>query len=67
MRDALNAGVRQTGTTVHFIDRGVDSGPVLLQQVVPIRVGDTEATLHERIKEVEHALLPEACRRLLQG
>jgi phosphoribosylglycinamide formyltransferase 1 len=65
VRDALNAGVDETGTTVHFIDHGVDSGVVLLQEVVPVRPGDTEATLHERIKEVEHVLLPEACRRLL--
>jgi phosphoribosylglycinamide formyltransferase 1 len=66
VRDALRAGVAETGTTVHLIDRGVDSGPVLLQGVVPIRAGDTEATLHQRIKEVEHVLLPEACRRLLE-
>ena len=67
VRDALAAGVDETGTTVHFIDRGVDSGAVLLQEVVPVRPGDTEATLHERIKKVEHLLLPEACRRLLTG
>jgi phosphoribosylglycinamide formyltransferase-1 len=67
VRDALAAGVDETGTTVHFIDHGVDSGAVLLQEAVPVRPGDTEATLHERIKKVEHLLLPEACRRLLTG
>jgi phosphoribosylglycinamide formyltransferase 1 len=67
VRDALAAGVHETGTTVHFIDRGVDSGTVLLQETVPVRPGDTEATLHERIKKAEHRLLPEACRRLLKA
>ena len=65
VRDALAAGVDETGTTVHFIDHGVDSGTVLLQRTVPVRPGDTEKMLHERIKEVEHVLLPEACRLLL--
>lgn len=64
--DALAAGVTETGTTVHLIDHGVDSGPVVLQEAVPIRPGDTAEALHQRIKEVEHVLLPAACRRLLQ-
>ena len=65
VRDALAAGVSVTGTTVHFVDHGVDSGPVILQRAVPIEPGDTEETLHARIKGAEHELLPEACRRVL--
>jgi phosphoribosylglycinamide formyltransferase 1 len=65
VRDALAAEVTETGTTVHFIDHGVDTGRVLVQEKVPVRPGDTEATLHARIKEAEHRLLPEVCRRLL--
>lgn len=65
VRDALAAGAAVTGTTVHFVDHGVDSGPVILQRAVPIEPGDTEETLHARIKGAEHELLPEACRRVL--
>lgn len=65
VRDALGAGVAETGTSVHFIDTGVDTGRVLLQQSVPIEEGDTEESLHERIKMAEHFLLPRACRLLL--
>lgn len=65
VRDALAAEVAATGTTVHFVDHGVDSGPVILQRTVPIEPGDTEESLHARIKGVEHELLPEACRHVL--
>jgi phosphoribosylglycinamide formyltransferase 1 len=65
VRDALAAGVQVTGTTVHFVDHGVDSGPVILQRTVPIEPGDTEESLHARIKGAEHELLPEACRHVL--
>ncbi|WP_228461272.1 phosphoribosylglycinamide formyltransferase [Gordonia spumicola] len=57
--DALAYGVKVTGTTVHLVDGGVDTGPILAQRVVEITPDDTEATLHERIKTVERALLPE--------
>nr|WP_221247620.1 phosphoribosylglycinamide formyltransferase [Gordonia humi] len=57
--DALAYGVKVTGTTVHLIDDGVDTGPILAQRVVEVAPDDTEATLHERIKIVERALLPE--------
>ena len=67
VRDALAAGATQTGSTVHFVDHLVDHGPVILQESVEIRSGDDEASLHERIKEVEHKILPEACRLFLQG
>lgn len=65
VRDALAAGATVTGTTVHFVDHGVDSGPVILQRAVPIEPRDTEESLHQRIKGAEHELLPEACRCVL--
>ncbi|MFN2525156.1 MAG: phosphoribosylglycinamide formyltransferase [Actinomycetota bacterium] len=67
VRDALAAGVEVTGSTVHFVDYDVDHGPILLQEEVRVEPGDDEATLHERIKAVEHRLLPQACRLLLEG
>jgi phosphoribosylglycinamide formyltransferase-1 len=67
VRDALEAGVSETGTTVHFIDHEVDHGPIILQARVPIEADDDEASLHERIKEAEHRLLPEACTLFLTG
>lgn len=67
VRDALAAGVEVTGSTVHFVDYEVDHGPILLQEEVPVEPGDDEATLHERIKAVEHRLLPQACRLILEG
>lgn len=66
-RDALEHGAKVTGTTVHFIDHEVDHGPIILQEAVRIEQNDTEATLHERIKKVEHRLLPHACRLVLEG
>lgn len=57
VRDALAYGVKVTGTTVHLVDEGVDTGPVLAQQAVAVLDGDDEATLHERIKTVERQLL----------
>ena len=53
--------------TVHFVDEGVDTGPVIAQETVPIRPGDTAQALRERIHAVEHRLLPEAARRYLSG
>lgn len=55
--DALAHGVKVTGCTVHLIDAGTDTGPILAQQAVPVLEGDDEATLHERIKVVERRLL----------
>jgi phosphoribosylglycinamide formyltransferase 1 len=57
VRDALRYGVKVTGCTVMLVDDGVDSGPVLAQQPVWVEPGDTEETLHERIKIVERRLL----------
>jgi phosphoribosylglycinamide formyltransferase, formyltetrahydrofolate-dependent len=57
VRDALAAGATQTGASIIVVDNGVDSGPIVAQQRVPIWDGDTEGTLHERIKAVERELL----------
>jgi phosphoribosylglycinamide formyltransferase-1 len=65
VRQALNAGVRVSGCTVHFVDEGTDTGPIVVQAAVPVLDGDTEETLHERIKEVEHRLLPQAVEEML--
>ena len=65
VRDALAAGVAVTGCTVHVATLEVDAGPVLAQQEVAVLPGDSEATLHERIKEVERRLYPATIRRVL--
>jgi phosphoribosylglycinamide formyltransferase-1 len=67
VRDALAYGVKVTGTTVHIVDAGLDSGPVIAQECVPVHDGDDEATLHERIKVVERRLLVDCVRRLSAG
>ncbi|MEV6792532.1 phosphoribosylglycinamide formyltransferase [Streptomyces sp. NPDC051320] len=64
VRDALAYGVRVTGCTVHFVDDGVDTGPIIAQGVVEIREQDDESALHERIKEVERQLLVDVVGRL---
>ena len=60
VRDALAAGVAQTGASVIVVDNGVDSGPIISQERVAIEPGDTESSLHERIKPVERRLLIQA-------
>jgi phosphoribosylglycinamide formyltransferase-1 len=57
VRDALAAGVTKTGVTIHYVDEGVDTGEIIVQSEVAIEPNDTEASLHERIKKVEHQLL----------
>jgi phosphoribosylglycinamide formyltransferase-1 len=64
VRDALAYGVKVTGCTVHFVDDGVDTGPVIAQGVVEVRDEDDESRLHERIKEVERTLLVDVVRRI---
>ncbi|MEU6892808.1 phosphoribosylglycinamide formyltransferase [Streptomyces sp. NPDC046557] len=64
VRDALAYGAKVTGCTVHFVDGGVDTGPIIAQGVVEIRDGEDEAALHERIKEVERTLLVDVVGRL---
>ncbi len=63
--DALAAGVKVTGCTVHLATLEVDCGPILAQEAVPVLDGDTVDTLHERIKTVEHRLYPETIRRFI--
>lgn len=65
-KQALDYGVKVAGCTVHFVDEGTDTGPILVQKVVPVLEGDTAATLHARIQEQEHLALPEAL-QLLAG
>ena len=65
VRDAIEAGATVTGCTVHFIDEGVDTGKIIAQQQIEVLPGESEATLHERIKTVERILLPQTVERLL--
>ncbi len=65
VRDALEAGATVTGSTVHVVDAGVDTGPVLAQRAVPVLPDDDEPRLHERIKAVERELLVETVARLV--
>jgi phosphoribosylglycinamide formyltransferase-1 len=58
VEEQLAAGIAESGATVHLVDEGVDSGPILAQERVPVLSGDTPETLHARIKEIEHRLLP---------
>ncbi|WP_406318706.1 phosphoribosylglycinamide formyltransferase [Streptosporangium sp. NBC_01639] len=64
VRDALSHGVRITGCTVMLADAGVDTGPIIAQEAVPVLDGDDEAALHERIKTVERSLLVETVGRM---
>ena len=65
IEDVLAAGVRETAATVHYVDEGVDTGPVIVAEPVPVRDGDTVETLRARVQEVEHRLLPQAVRELI--
>ena len=65
--DALAYGVKVTGVTVHLVDEGVDTGPVVAQAAVPVEPGDTEQSLHARIQDVEQPLYVEAVGRLARG
>ena len=67
VEDALAAGATETGVTVHFLDEGVDTGPVIAQEAVPIHPEDTPASLHARLQSVEHRLLPDTVRSYLAG
>jgi phosphoribosylglycinamide formyltransferase-1 len=66
-RDALAAGVSITGCTVHLVDEGVDSGPILAQRDIEVRPNDDEEALQERVKGVEHLLYPDVLDRLCSG
>ncbi len=67
VRDALAAGVAQTGASVIIVDGGIDSGPILAQERIPVLPGDDEHTLHDRIKPVERRLLIDVIRRIAAG
>ena len=62
VKQALDAGVKVTGSTVHYVTPEVDAGPVICREEVKVEVGDTEESLHERLKLVEHRLIVEAVR-----
>jgi phosphoribosylglycinamide formyltransferase-1 len=66
-RQALAHGVKVTGATIHFVDEGVDTGPIVLQAAVPVREDDTEEALASRILAEEHRLFPEAIRLFAEG
>ena len=65
VQQALDAGVKVTGSTVHYVTPEVDAGPVLCREEVAIEPGDSEESLHERLKTVEHSLIVEAVRKSL--
>lgn len=67
IREALAYGVTVTGVTVHLVDEGVDTGPVLAQAAVPVLAGDDELALRTRIQDVERPLLVDTVRRLARG
>jgi phosphoribosylglycinamide formyltransferase-1 len=67
VRDALAAGAKETGCTVHIATLEVDSGPILAQETVAVLVDDDEASLHERIKEVERRLYPATIKAVMEG
>ena len=66
-KQALDYGCRVAGCTVHFVDAGTDSGPIIVQRAVPVEPGDTPETLHARIQVQEHLAYPEALRLLAAG
>lgn len=66
IEDVLAAGVPETAATVHHVDEGVDTGPVIAAKRVPVLPGDTPDTLRERVKAAEHALLPKVVRELCE-
>jgi phosphoribosylglycinamide formyltransferase-1 len=66
IEDVLAAGVSETAATVHYVDEGVDSGPVIAAEPVPVRQDDTADSLRARVQAVEHRLLPQVVRSLLE-
>jgi phosphoribosylglycinamide formyltransferase-1 len=67
VRQALRAGVRVSGCTVHFVDEGTDSGPIVIQAAVPVLDGDTEDSLAARILVQEHRIYPRAIQLVAEG
>ena len=66
-RQAVECGVKVSGATVHLVDEGLDSGPIVLQEAVPVLADDTPDTLAARILEAEHRIYPRAVRAILEG
>jgi phosphoribosylglycinamide formyltransferase-1 len=66
-KQALDHGVKVTGCTVHFVDAGVDAGPIIAQQTVPVPDGDTAESLHQRIHAAEHELYPKCVAAIARG
>ena len=66
IEDVLAAGVDETAATIHYVDEGIDTGPVIAAERVPVRPEDTVDTLRERVQAVEHRLLPEVVRELCE-
>jgi phosphoribosylglycinamide formyltransferase-1 len=66
-KQALDYGAKMTGVTVHFVDQGIDTGPIIAQETVPILPGDSAASLHARIQEVERKIYPEVIGALARG
>jgi len=66
-KQALAYGVKVTGCTVHFVDQGIDSGPIIMQETVPVLERDTPETLHERIQEAERRIYPASIKALAEG
>lgn len=66
-KQALDYGVKVSGCTVHFVDTGCDTGPIIIQAVVPVEEGDTEESLSQRIHREEHRIYPEAIRLYAEG
>ena len=66
-RQALEYGVKVTGVTVHFVDQGIDTGPIIAQKAVPVLDGDSAESLHARIQEVECRLYPNVLAELARG
>jgi len=66
-KQAINYGVKISGCTVHFVDEGMDSGPIILQEAVLVNTDDTVETLSKRILEVEHVLYPRALKLFCEG
>jgi phosphoribosylglycinamide formyltransferase 1 len=65
IEDVLAAGVHQTAATVHWVDEGIDTGPVIRTEPVPVEPGDTPDTLRARVQRVEHRILPEVVKELI--
>ncbi len=66
-KQALDAGATKTGCTVHFVDEGMDTGPIILQENVPVLADDSAESLHARIQIIEHQLYPAAIRKLIEA